>query len=131
MATKCRARAFFRQVLSHDDHNETALLWLAWLTEDAYEAVDLLEKVVAYNPANKDARVYLEQARDRKKELDALVAGSNTRSVWGLLQPNKRSSEPVVPLLGEYLLRQGYITRNELNSALKRHSELAQRGRHK
>jgi hypothetical protein len=138
--SKSRARTLFRQALMLDRTNETALLWLAWLTDDAYEAVELLEQVVARNPNNEEAKAYLAQARVRRNELDSLVANSTTLGVWSRLQPQKFAGKTnsgstnngtgtnVVPYIGEYLLRQGYITRQQLEAALKRHSELARRG---
>lgn len=127
--SKSRARTLFRQALNIERTNETALLWLAWLTDDAYEAVELLEQVIARNSHNEEAKAYLVQARARKNELDALIANSSTMGVWSRLQPQKYSGEAgVVPYIGEYLLRQGYITRQQLDAALKRHSELARRG---
>ncbi len=127
--SKSRARALFQQALKLDRTNETALLWLAWTTDDVYEAVELLEQVIARNPANQEARAYLLQARTRKDELDKMVADSNTLGVWSRLQPKKFSKPKLaVPVIGEYLLRQGYITQQQLDLALKRHRELAQRG---
>jgi hypothetical protein len=137
--SKSRARTLFRQALMLDRTNETALLWLAWLTDDAYEAVELLEQVVTRNPNNEEAKAYLAQARVRRNELDSLVANSTTLGVWSRLQPQKFAGKTnsstnngtgtnVVPYIGEYLLRQGYITRQQLEAALKRHSELARRG---
>ena len=127
--SKARARTIFRQVLSLDSTNETAMLWLAWTTDDVYEVVNLLEQVVARNPGNRDARMYLTQARIRKQELDALVSNSSTIGVWSRLQPQKFiKPKKAVPVLGEYLLREGYITPQQLESALRRHSDLAKRG---
>ena len=127
--SKSRARALFQQALNLDHTNETALLWLAWTTDDVYEAVELLERVLARNPANQEARNYLIQAQGRKNELDRMVADFNTLGVWSWLQP-KQFSKPklAVPFIGEYLMRQGFITQQQLNAALKRHNELAQRG---
>lgn len=131
--SKSRARTYFRQALQLDGGNETALLWLAWLTDDAYEAVEILEQVVRRNPRNEVARAYLEQAVARRSELDQLVSSSTSFGVWSRFNtPQKYSTggqrEGVVPYLGEFLLRQGYITRQQLDAALRRHSELAQRG---
>jgi hypothetical protein len=128
--SKSRARNYFRQALAYDSGNETALLWLAWLTDDAYEAVSLLEQVVSRNPRNDVARAYLEQARNRRDELDQLIASSNTYNIWNSMKPEHkaRMKEAVVPYLGEFLLRQGFITRQQLEAALKRHHELKQRG---
>ncbi len=132
--SKSRARTYFRQALTIDATNETALLWLAWLTDDAYEAVDILEKVVRRNPRNEVAKAYLEQAVARRNELDSLVSSSTSFGVWSRFNTaqaypaNNTQREAVVPYLGEFLLRQGYITRQQLDAALRRHSELAQRG---
>jgi len=127
--SKSRARTLFRRALNMDRTNETALLWLAWTTDDVYEAVELLEQVVAHNPANQEARSYLLQAHTRKNELDKMVADSTTLGVWSRLQPQKYSKPRLaVPFIGEYLLRQRYITQQQLDLALKRHSELARRG---
>jgi tetratricopeptide (TPR) repeat protein len=130
--SKSRARTYFRQALTMDRTNETALLWLAWLTDDPYEAVEILEQVVRNNPRNEVARAYLEQALARRSELDQLVSNSTNFGVWSRFnKPQSYQTAPrevVVPYLGEFLLRQGYITRQQLESALRRHSELAQRG---
>jgi tetratricopeptide (TPR) repeat protein len=128
--SKSRARSYFRQALTIDRENETALLWLAWLTDDAYEAVDLLEQVVARNPKNDVARAYLEQARSRRSELEQLVSHNSTYNIWHRMTPEHRAQmkESVVPYLGEFLLRLGYISRQQLEAALKRHKELTQRG---
>jgi len=126
---KGRARIYFQQALNLEQNNETALLWLAWLTEDAYEAVQILEQVVRRNPRNEVARAYLEQAMTKREELEQLVSSSNSFGVWSrfnVVQTQRR--EAVVPYLGEFLLRQGYISRQQLESALRRHNELAQRG---
>jgi tetratricopeptide (TPR) repeat protein len=128
--SKSRARSYFRQVLTIEKNNETALLWLAWLTDDAYEAVELLEQVLARNPKNDVARAYLEQARSRRAELEQLVSQSTTYNIWNRMTPEHKAQmkDAVVPYLGEFLLRQGYISRQQLEAALKRHRELSQRG---
>src|SRR5689334_10550492 len=70
------ARTHFQQVLEIDQNNETALLWLSYLTNDPYEAVRLLERLVTFNPRNELARGYLDKARARCSELEQLVTGS-------------------------------------------------------
>lgn len=128
--SKSRARIYFRQALSLDRDNENALLWLAWLTDDAYEAVEILEQVLARSPKNEIAKAYLEQARAKRDELDQLVSSSNSMNLWK--RPSQKSDlkqqDSVVPYIGEFLLRQGFITRQQLEAALKRHHDLAQRG---
>jgi tetratricopeptide (TPR) repeat protein len=132
--SKSRARIYFRQALSLDRDNENALLWLAWLTDDAYEAVEILEQVTVRNPKNEIAKAYLEQARAKRDELDQLVSSSNSLNIWnkpGAKKEIPSKQESVVPYIGEFLLRQGYITRQQLEAALKRHHDLAKRGHHK
>ncbi|MEI6046002.1 MAG: hypothetical protein WCS37_16755 [Chloroflexota bacterium] len=130
--SKSRARTYFRQALTIDRTNETALLWLAWLTDDPYEAAEILEQVVKRNPHNEVARAYLEQALARRNELDQLISNSTSFGVWSRFNTHQgyqaNQHQTVVPYLGEFLLRQGYITRQQLESALRRHSELAQLG---
>jgi len=130
---KSRARSFFQQALNLDPDSETAFLWLAWLTDDAYEAVELLEQVLTRNPKNDVARAYLEQARARREELNSLVSNSNTFNIWNKMTPEHRAQmkDSVIPYFGEFLLQQGIITRQQLESALKKHQELAQKGKPK
>ncbi len=131
--SKSRARTLFRQALDIEPYNESAHLWLAWLTDDPYEAVDILEKVVRRNPRNEVARAYLDQAVARRDELDKLVSAATSFGVWSRFNTpqtyrSANQREVIVPYLGEFLLRQGYITRQQLEASLRRHSDLAQRG---
>jgi hypothetical protein len=127
---KVLARTYFCKALEMDQQNETALLWLSYLSSDPYEAVRLLEKLLNYNPRNELARNYLEKARARCDELEQLVTGSNIYSTWN--SSNKGPAGPTrVPLLGEYLLKQGLITQQQLDMALHRHHDLTQRGQRK
>lgn len=128
---KVRARFYFRQALDLDPVNETALLWLAYTTNDPYEAVQLLEKVVIRNPRNEQATAYLSQARSRCSELDQLVTGSSTFNTWSRIKSDPKTAGKAVPFLGEYLLSQGLISQQQLDMALRRHQDLAQRGQPK
>ncbi len=127
---KPQARALFQQALELDKTNETALMWLAYLSSDAYEAVKMLETVVNRNPRNELAQAYLQQARARCNELEQLVSSSHTLSTW-----TRMNSGPAVPSsvprLGEYLLKQGLITEQQLEMALRRHQDLNARGHRK
>jgi hypothetical protein len=124
---KALARTHFQQVFEIDPNNETALLWLSYLTNDPYEAVRLLERLVTNNPRNELAREYLIKARARCSELEQLVTGSATYNTW--YRPNNGSpNSSSVPLLGEYLLNQGLITQQQLDMALRRHQDLNKRG---
>jgi tetratricopeptide (TPR) repeat protein len=124
------ARAHFQQVLELEPSNETALLWLSYLTSDPYEAVRLLEKLITNNPRNELAQSYLIKARARCNELEQLVTGSATYNTW--YRPNNGAGHSSsVPLLGEYLLSQGLITQQQLDMALRRHQDLNKRGNRK
>ncbi len=128
---KTQARSYFQQVLQTDHYNETALLWLAYLTSDPYEAVRLLETVVERNSKNELAHGYLDQARQRCKELEQLVTGSTTYNTWSRINNGNQTTPASVPLLGEYLLTQGLISQQQLEMALQRHQDLLKRGQRK
>ncbi|HEX2909744.1 MAG TPA: hypothetical protein VH186_02980 [Chloroflexia bacterium] len=131
---KLPARFAFQEVLKRDPHNELALMWLAHLANDPYEAVELLERVVSRNPRNEVALSYLKQARAKVAELDQLVSSSSTLSSWSYTGKSKETADKTsagVPYLGEFLLRQGVITRQQLEMALRRHDDLAHRGHYK
>ncbi len=123
------ARAYFLQALELDPDNETALLWMAHLVENPYKAVEYLQVLLSRKPNNPQARAYLAQAEARCAELDQLVSSSSTLSTWNhFKQGNTRHSGRGVPLLGQYLLRQGMITPQQLEMAVRRHEDLEQRG---
>ena len=123
------ARGCFRAVLEADPNNETAVLWLAYLSIDPFKAVELLENFLRRNPGSTQAQSYLAQARSRCQELDQLVTGSTTFNTW--TNKGKSSANKAVPFLGEYLLKQGVITQQQLEMALRRHQDLAKRGSRK
>lgn len=129
--SKHLARAYFQDVLSLEPHNEMAILWLAYLADNPYSAMELLTGLLQRNPKNEIAQGYLAQAQARCEELDSLISGSYTYQSWDYVRGSKK---PVVkktadiPVFGEYLLRQGIITQQQLNIALDRHQDLANRG---
>lgn len=124
---KAWARAYFQQVLEVDSYNETAILWLAYLSDDAAKAIPLLEGLLRRNPRNELARAYLEQARAKTSELEQLIAGSATLNTWNRM--NKTVTTGVaVPKLGEYLLQQGRISQQQLDMAVRRQQDLSKRG---
>lgn len=126
---KTSARRCFRNALRLDPHNETAVLWLAYLSPEPSKAVELLEDFIALNPTCVQAQTYLQQAQDRVNELDQLVSSSATLNSW--TSSKKANGSRAIPFLGEYLLRQGIITQQQLEMALRRHKDLANRGNQK
>jgi tetratricopeptide (TPR) repeat protein len=131
LGNRLRAKELFREVLRVESHNETALLWLAYLADDPYQAVDLLQTLLRLNPRHEMALSYLEMARRRCDELDNLVTASTTYSTWSRIRGSGQTHDTTkraIPFLGEYLLKEGLITQQQLDMALRRHKELAQRG---
>ncbi|MEI7557045.1 hypothetical protein [Candidatus Chlorohelix sp.] len=128
------AQIVFKEVLRIEPNNETALLWMGWLNIGKIEAVSYLEKILANNPNNEVARAYLTQARAR-----SLGTGSLTSEVGFWQRTYKREtanatiSSPVavVPFLGEFLMRQGFINFKQLQSAMKYHEECSKMGNNK
>lgn len=138
-----QAQFIFGKVLELDPHNETALTWLAFLTTNPFEAVELLEGLLKRNPADERLKTYLNQARVRceeleqyarqKQELRASTPGSFR------LQPSRNSyeyrdikpSNRSVPFLGEFLMKEGVINQHQLNVALRTHYDMALRGQPK
>lgn len=56
------AKQCFFQAVGHDDQNEMAWLWLASVSDLAEEKKSYLDKVLAINPDNEDAKTALESA---------------------------------------------------------------------
>lgn len=135
-----QAKFIFGRVLELDPQNETALMWLAFLTTNPFEAAELLEGLVKRNPTDQRLQVYLEKARARCKELapesqpQAAAAPGTFR-----LQPSRNSyeyrdvkqSNRLVPYLGEFLMQEGVINQHQLNVALRTHYDMALRGQPK
>jgi tetratricopeptide (TPR) repeat protein len=53
---RAEARTTLLQILTHDDQNETAWLWLSGMVDDPADQRECLEQVLALNPANTKAR---------------------------------------------------------------------------
>jgi hypothetical protein len=129
---KSRAVTLFRRALLLDSTNDTALLWLAWLSESPHESVELLERIVALKPNNHIAKVYLQQAKAQRNELDE---ASNNLAVEEI----EETESPALPIpiqspatfLGDYLISKGYITAQQLEEALNYQKVLDEHSRHK
>jgi tetratricopeptide (TPR) repeat protein len=138
-----QAQFIFSKVLELEPQNETALLWLALLTANPFEAVELLEGLLKRNPANKKIQTYLNQAQARCKELETqLNQNQNNRAGSPgsfQLQPSRNAydyrdippSNRPVPYLGEFLMKEGVINQHQLNVALRTHYDMALRGQPK
>lgn len=131
---RATAREYFKQALLLDSYNESALIWLAYLTDDPYQQIDILQTILKINPRHDLAQAYLAEAKSKTSELDNLVSGSYAYSAWNRLKDgtgNASRNKRTIPFLGEYLLQEGMITRQQLEMALRRHEELARRGQPK
>lgn len=124
-----RARQLYQEVLKNDPSNESALMWLAWYTTDPYEGCGYLERLVAAHPDNVKAREFLEAGRRRLQELDQLISDSSVLSYWNVAEQVQqdrlrkgvdRRNNPVLPV-GQLLLRKGFITREQLDTAVSLH----------
>ncbi len=126
------ARGQYHNALNLDPYNETALMWLAWYATDPYEGCSYLERLVAAHPENSKAVEFLEAGRKRIKELDALISDSNVLSTWQVNPGRTRQQEPtkfdpvvnnpstIIPI-GQLLLKKGFISREQLDSAVNLH----------
>ncbi len=124
-----RARQLYLQVLKEDAGNESALMWLAWYTNDPYEGCDYLEQLVTAHPDNARAREFLEAGRHRLLELNQLISDSNVVNYWNVAEQVQKDRisrgvdprpNPVQPI-GQLLLRKGYINLDQLDTAVSLH----------
>ena len=123
---KSRAVSLFRRALLLDQTHDTALLWLAWLSESPHESVELLEKVVALKPNNHIAKVYLQQAKAQRSELDAVNSALEIE-----LPTEPVPLQQATEYLGDYLVSKGYVTYQQLEEALNYQKVLDEHSRHK
>jgi tetratricopeptide (TPR) repeat protein len=126
------ATALFKKVLKSDPNNDTALLWLAWMSNEPAEAVNLLEQIIDRNPRHSVAKVYLKQARAKALELEQAAAFN--ADLWKRLPSDvkataKLNPRNVIPYLGEFLLREGFINYEQLQAAVKYHQQAEKNGR--
>lgn len=141
LGNRQQSQFIFGKVLDLDPQNETALLWLAFLTPNPYVAAELLEGILKRNPGNTRIRNYLEQARARCAELSTNSAHELQAAPPGTFRLKASSSSyeyrdippsnRVVPYFGEFLMREGLINQHQLNVALRTHYDMALRGQPK
>ena len=108
------AFSYFKQALTLDQHNETALLWCATLTNDPFEARNYLLGVLQNNPQHQVARTYYEMAQTRCDELDNLLSGSRLVRQWR----NEPDPNSTIPRLGQYCIEKTWLSEVQLKAAL-------------
>jgi tetratricopeptide (TPR) repeat protein len=122
---KARARAYFMQVLELDPFNESALLWLGYLTNEVEQRIQLFQQVVTLYPHNQVAQAYLKEALGRREVIEDLVAHTTAREdFWSRAQRQQARRQMYIPHLGEYLVRRHLITQAQLDEVLEYHQEL-------
>lgn len=136
-----QAQFVFGKVLELDPRNETARLWLAFLTTNPFEAVELLQGLLKRHPADERLQASLKEAQARCEELKPAIEPPYRAGSPGSfrLQPSRNSyeyrdilpSNRPVPYLGEFLMREGFINQHQLNVALRTHYDMALRGQPK
>lgn len=68
LGNKVEARSLLLQSLSLNSRSEMAWLWLAWIADSPKEAVLYLEKVLELNPANQQAKQWLNKIRHHRTQ---------------------------------------------------------------
>jgi hypothetical protein len=141
LGNRQQSQFIFGRVLELEPQNETALLWLAFLTPNPFVAAELLEGLLKRNPADNRLRNYLDQARARCAELSKASAQELQDAPPGTFRLKASSSSyeyrdiapsnRAVPYLGEFLMQEGFINQHQLNVALRMHYDMALRGQPK
>ncbi len=86
---KGEARATFRAVLTEDPANETALLWLAYLSEDPRASLAYIARALEANPRSPRALAALRWARNRLR-----ASGAPSRTP---VSPGPQSADLAIP----------------------------------
>lgn len=104
-----RARRIFRAVLASDPTDVTALLWLAWLSEDPDASLAYVARALALEPRNPRAHAALRWARRRATAVPSPQAPSLSASAVSS-NSNRRSSHPAtVVVLGLLVVLLGIV----------------------
>lgn len=88
------AKQCFMQAIVHDDHNESAWLWLASLSESEHEKKSFLSRVLRIDPHNESAKAQMDEFRAR--EIKSRLMDANRLAIAG-------GREEAVALLSELL----------------------------
>lgn len=102
---KAGAQQLLRQVLREDPKNVSAWLWMSGVVEELHQQKDCLERALAIDPTCKPAREGLEILKLRE-------------TLQAVTQQTAAPSETQVNKLGDYLVEHGFISRDQLESAL-------------
>lgn len=93
------ARSLFYKVITLDQNNESAWLWLASISEQSSERFEYLQKVLSINPSNERAISWLKVSKEHiaktfvQKGADAAKEGDKASAVQYLLQAIDYDSE--------------------------------------
>jgi tetratricopeptide (TPR) repeat protein len=130
------ARLTFQLALRIDPGNERATLSLCDLCEDCYEARDLLNVMLQYHPNNSVGIRLLREAEARYialEELEDMVRGSNYLKSWeerekkhdDLVRFSQDRRVAPITKIGRLMLNMGYVTEEQLNTAVSLQEMLA------
>jgi DNA-binding response OmpR family regulator len=123
---KEQAQEFFSRILQLDPYNKSALFWLAKHSSDPEQTVQHLERLIQTNPGNPQLEHLLEVSQQRWQELNQLINTSDFFNYWQNAEQlqNDRLKKGVdhreVPIttIGKLLQEKGYITSNQLSTAI-------------
>jgi tetratricopeptide (TPR) repeat protein len=127
------ARQAFQLALKLAPGNPRATFALYNLTDDCYEARNLVKMLLLRHPGNTTGKRLLEEAEKRCHELEAMIKGSAYLQFWEererLEQERLRFSRDrrTAPIskLGKLLLEARYITEEQLDTAVNLQTMLA------
>lgn len=132
------ARQVFQLALKLDPGNERATLSLFSLTEDTYEARELLKTMLIFHPQNSMGLVLLGQTEAKITELEFMVTGSAYLKLWqdkeklhnDRVRLNRDSRAEPITKMGKLLLQAGYVNEEQLDSAVSLQRMLSQLDNH-
>ena len=93
---RAKARRQIRTALFFDPTNVTALLWLAWLSDDPRASLAHIARVLACDPYNPHAQEALRWARQRARAYSPSPSGPLPSSKAARRPSRHRSARPVV-----------------------------------
>lgn len=115
------AKAHFRSVYHVQRDNETALLWLGYLSENSSEAIGYYQKLLRIRPGHREAGQLLEEAL-AKSYLETSPLFNDDKKKQQIQYDDNGFPKPATcfPWLGELFVEKGIITKNQLSMALER-----------
>jgi hypothetical protein len=118
------AYSFFQKILKLDEANEKAMMWCAMLCADPFDAKVYLQELMARRPEDKLIRTYYGLAVKRCEELDQLLKESDLLQRWS----RNEGGVGEISRLGDYLVKVGTISQQQLGAALHFQNYLRQHG---